>query len=263
MKATKVTYFFSGKSKNETIVLIHGYLENRHIWDQYHTLTDQFNLLIPDLPGFGNSPLPSDLPSDYLSYSAQLIYDLTCQLGIESFHLVGNSMGGYVAQELATLHPHSIISLCLISSTPFADGETKIKQRNRELKHLAKGRCDLLLQLFIQQQKTEQLKSFFAQAIQSITTETLSAAITGMKNRPDYSLQLRKCLFPIAFIYGQNDQVISINKLKNYLRANPCFHSFELPGIGHMAAFTAAASIQKQLRNFFTNKFLYSNKLSD
>ncbi|MBI9064388.1 MAG: alpha/beta hydrolase [Marinilabiliaceae bacterium] len=256
MKATKVTYFFSGKSKHQTVVLLHGYLENRHIWDQYHRLLDTYNLLIPDLPGFGQSPLINQSSETYISETAQQIVNLIEKLDLGSVHLVGNSMGGYVCLEIASCFPQTIRSLCLLSSTPFADSEKKIKQRDRELQFIHQGKKDLLLHFFIHQQAEESVQHYFQQSTSTLSEETMCCVIRSLKNRKDHCLTLQKTVFPIGFIYGADDGIMPMNNLKSYLRQNTIFSHCELSHTGHMAAFTKASVITVLLRSFFTNKIL-------
>jgi len=256
LKATKVTYFFSGKSKHQTVVLLHGYLENKDIWDEYHCLQDTYNLLIPDLPGFGQSPLINPSSETYISETAQQIITLIKRLDLGAVHLVGNSMGGYVCLEIATCFPQLIKSLCLISSTPFADSEKKIKQRNRELHFINQGKKELLLHFFIHQQEEESVQHFFQQSTSALSEDTMRCVISGLKNRKDHSSTLQKLIFPIGFIYGADDNLIPLNNLKNYLRENTFFSYCELGQTGHVAILTKASIITLQLRNFFTNKIL-------
>jgi len=256
LKATKVTYFFSGKSKAQTVVLLHGYLENQHIWDKYHTLLDTYNLLIPDLPGFGKSPLTNESSETYISDSAYQIIDLITQLDLKSFHLVGNSMGGYICLEIASQLSPIIESLCLISSTPFRDTQNKIKQRNRELRFITQGKNELLLHLFIHQQEDESVRHYFKQSTSSLSDKTMKCVITGLKNRKDYSLILQEYTFPIGFIYGEEDAILPLNNLKNYLSQHTSFSQLELACTGHMAAYTKSSINTNILRNFFTNKIL-------
>lgn len=256
MKATKVTYFFSGKSKHQTVVLLHGYLENRHTWDKYHSLLDTYNLLIPDLPGFGQSPLINPSSETYISDTAQQITELIKQLDLGAVHLVGNSMGGYVCQEIAANQPQLIESLCLISSIPFSDSEKKLKQRNRELHFINQGKKELLLHLFIHQQEDKLVQRYFLHSTPTLSEETMRCVINGLKNRKDHRSTLLKYLFPIAFIYGADDRILPVNNLKNYLLQNTIFSHYELAHTGHMATLTKASAIEIQLRNFFTNKIL-------
>ena len=78
------------------LVLIHGYPLDHTIWyDMVSSLEDKFELILPDLRGFGLSGVAeapytiADMASDIAS--------LLDHFGIEEAHIAGHSMGGYVA----------------------------------------------------------------------------------------------------------------------------------------------------------------------
>lgn len=98
----------------EPLVLLHALGASRRAWAPVlPALAARFDVLAPDLPGFGGSPpLPADVePSpDAL---ARTVSDLLTDLGIDRPHVVGNSLGGWIALELAGIRP--VASLALLS----------------------------------------------------------------------------------------------------------------------------------------------------
>ena len=94
----------------DTVVLVHG-AGGTHVvwWQQLHALCDAgFRVVALDLPGFGRTPGPFDLPRcvDALS----LVVD-------RPSHLVGQSLGGWVVSTLAARRPDDVRSV-LYSATP-------------------------------------------------------------------------------------------------------------------------------------------------
>jgi pimeloyl-ACP methyl ester carboxylesterase len=77
-------------------------------------LADRHRVIALDLPGFGDSdkPLLAAYDAPYFADSAVALLD---ELGIERAHLVGNSMGGRVAIELALLYPKRVEKVALLS----------------------------------------------------------------------------------------------------------------------------------------------------
>lgn len=67
-----------------------------------------------DLPGFGRSPMPPDGKVS-IAWYADLVDALLEQLGVERAAVVGNSMGGFIAAELAIRHPQRVERLVLVS----------------------------------------------------------------------------------------------------------------------------------------------------
>ena len=96
------------------LVLLHGIGSSRRAWDPViPALVGHFDVIAVDLPGFGDSgPLPPEVeprPSALAAAVAGLLDDL----GITAPHLAGNSLGGWVALELAGLRP--VASLAFLS----------------------------------------------------------------------------------------------------------------------------------------------------
>jgi 3-oxoadipate enol-lactonase len=100
------------RGEGPPVLLVHaGGLDGR-MWEPLaQRLEDRFTLVIPDLRGFGRTPLrpEPDAPAEDL-------IALLDELGIERPAIVGNSFGGRVALELATAAPGRVAALALLAS---------------------------------------------------------------------------------------------------------------------------------------------------
>jgi pimeloyl-ACP methyl ester carboxylesterase len=85
---------------------------SRHHWDPViPALAEHFDVLAVDVPGFGDSPaLPSEVEPSPAAL-AGAVADFLDGLGIVNPHVVGNSLGGWVALELAALRPAASVTL--------------------------------------------------------------------------------------------------------------------------------------------------------
>lgn len=97
-----------------TIVLIHGVCHRGHAWNPVvPLLEDRYRLVIVDLPGHGNSPdlpLEGD-PLEYMVDQLTTLLDSVLEPG-ERAHFAGNSLGGFLALEMAARgHAHSATAL--------------------------------------------------------------------------------------------------------------------------------------------------------
>ena len=81
------------------------------------TLTD---LIIPDLPGWGDSPLPPDEHSLTIETMAQLVAESARALGYRRWVVIGHSMGGFIALELAAAAARETTFVGLVSATTFS-----------------------------------------------------------------------------------------------------------------------------------------------
>jgi pimeloyl-ACP methyl ester carboxylesterase len=103
------------RGRGEPILLIHGLGSSGADWAfQVAALEDRFRIIVPDLPGSGHSPPPR---SDYtIGGFARALWKLMDHLKIATPNIVGFSLGGAVALEMATLRPACVPRLALINS---------------------------------------------------------------------------------------------------------------------------------------------------
>lgn len=100
------------------VVLLHGLFVDHSSWDDViEQLGDDFRLVAPDLPGFGDSekPAPSRFPYGVDAF-AETIADLYAGLELGRAALVGHALGGAVALTLAARHPELVNRLVLVDS---------------------------------------------------------------------------------------------------------------------------------------------------
>ena len=100
---TPVTYSEGGPAAAPTLVLLHGYTGDRNHWNRVaRELTPRWHLIVPDLPGHGETPLDDNASADGMSNT---LIDFARALGLDDYTLVGHSMGGAVAELWALGQP--------------------------------------------------------------------------------------------------------------------------------------------------------------
>jgi pimeloyl-ACP methyl ester carboxylesterase len=118
-----MTVFFDGRrrlhylerGRGEPVVMLHGLGSSGADWAlQVQALEARCRLIVPDLPGSGHSAALAEGHS--VEGFAAAIWSLVDHLGIERPSLVGFSMGGAVALQMALQRPHSVPRLALINS---------------------------------------------------------------------------------------------------------------------------------------------------
>ena len=105
---------FERRGQGEPLVLLHGIGGELCVWEPVlDRLAESMEVIAVDLPGFGRSPpLPAET-SPTPSALAQAVARLMDEFGLDSFHLAGNSLGGWVSLELGkTQRARSITALC-------------------------------------------------------------------------------------------------------------------------------------------------------
>lgn len=107
--------YYEVHGEGEPLVMIMGLRRNLEWWYcQLQTLSEYFKVIVFDNRGAGRSDKPQS------EYSIRLFADDTAalmnELGINKAHILGFSMGGYIAQELAINYPEKVIDLALVST---------------------------------------------------------------------------------------------------------------------------------------------------
>ena len=115
--STQISYEFDRNNTDSTVTMIHCFGSNKKYWDFHKKSFIDYNSLIIDVPGHGQSKL-YDGPCT-LSQIADDIVALLDHLGIQKIHLGGVSMGGMISQTLILKYPERVASLMLINTTCF------------------------------------------------------------------------------------------------------------------------------------------------
>ena len=102
--------------KGDVILFVHGFGADKYRFGPLLPgFSRAFRVVAPDLPGFGQSTKSTALSYDVPSQCARLARFIDA-VGLERFHLVGLSMGGYLAAFYAAEHPQRVLSLALIDA---------------------------------------------------------------------------------------------------------------------------------------------------
>ena len=127
------------KGEGDVILLLHGLGSTKADWDfQIDSFSKHYRVIAPDLRGHGNSSKPKTRNEYGISLCAEDNILLVKELKIDQFTVVGFSMGGAVAFEMAVKYPELISKLIVVNTSPDFNnlgemGEKMIKDRTRIL----------------------------------------------------------------------------------------------------------------------------------
>jgi pimeloyl-ACP methyl ester carboxylesterase len=102
----------------EPLLFMHGMGLTRRWLDLYAALAEDFDVIVPEHPGFGDTARPAWYRGldDVALHHADFLTDL----GLDSVHVVGHSLGGRIAASFAAIFPERVRSLTLIAPAPLA-----------------------------------------------------------------------------------------------------------------------------------------------
>lgn len=107
---------FAPSSAKPALVLIHGLGSAGTIWKSLlPELTKYFSVFAIDLPGHGEAPLTQRNNLDPRSLAQSIVKLMEEKHGLKSMHVAGNSLGGWIALEMAAIAPHRISSVTALA----------------------------------------------------------------------------------------------------------------------------------------------------
>jgi pimeloyl-ACP methyl ester carboxylesterase len=108
---------YRDEGKGVPIVLVHGTASSLHTWDAWtKELTKNYRVIRMDLPAFGITGPNKNADYSIKAYTAFLDQFLT-KINVDSFYLVGNSLGGNIAWNYTAEHPKKIEKLILVDAS--------------------------------------------------------------------------------------------------------------------------------------------------
>jgi pimeloyl-ACP methyl ester carboxylesterase len=207
--------FYEVKGNGKPVILIHGFGEDSDVWkNQIEELQKDFQLIIPDLPGSGQSELIDDMSIEGMADAVKAIADVELT---PNFSLIGHSMGGYITLAFAEKYPELLNAFGLFHSTAYADTDEKKAVRRKGIEFIQKNGAKAFLEtsipnLFSDLSKVEmpEIIDEFIRRQHNFSAEALVLYYEAMINRPDRTPVLRNSTVPVLFIMGKYDKAIPL-----------------------------------------------------
>ncbi len=257
-RSVQVSYTVTGKGK--AVVLLHGFGEDRHVWDeQVNFLQEHCLVIVPDLPGSGESGM---IPGADISMEdhADCLHALLQHEQISSCILMGHSMGGYITLAFAAKYPSALYSFGLIHSTAFADSEEKKKNREKAIAFMEEHGGYAFLKtsipgLFGNRFKEEHPEKVAAlvEASAHFRKEALQQYYRAMMKRPDAATVLKSNPLPVLFVMGTEDIAAPIQDVLQQAHLPNKSYIHVLTGVGHMGMWEEPGLLNGFLLDFINS----------
>lgn len=247
-KLFSVEMAYERHGKGSPLVLIHGFPLDRSIWNETAKLLENdFDLILPDLRGFGESATV-DVPYG-MNEIADDIAQLLGKLGIQKAFLAGHSMGGYVALAFAKKYPDQVSGLALVSSQVLADPPDRKEGRYKTAADVEQKGVGVVAAAMTDKLSSNQnIRDIVRPLIERQSKSGVMGALKAMAEREDSTALLSTFEFPVVLIHGDADELISIDRAREVKAAFPNAHLKELPGVGHMPMMEAPQKTAEALR---------------
>ena len=101
---------------NPALVLVHGLGSAGSIWKTLvPQLIESFTVYAIDLPGHGDAPLSQNEEMDPRSLAQAIVDYMVSEMDVKTMHVAGNSLGGWIALEMAAVAPDHILSVTALA----------------------------------------------------------------------------------------------------------------------------------------------------
>lgn len=230
--------YYEDEGHGEAVVLLHGFLENTTMWSNLKPrIAETKRVICVDLLGHGQSDCIGYIHT--MEAMAEAVLFVLEYLKIDSYTIIGHSMGGYVALAMAEIKPKSVKALCLMNSTYKAD-DTERKAIRKRANQMIQTNFDGLVRMSFtnlfspESRKThkDELEAGLKMALQT-PVQGYIAAQKGMMIRSDKFEFYKNLKAKKLIIIGQKDPVVDGKKLLDDTK-NTTIDCVEL-AYGHMS----------------------------
>lgn len=248
-------YRDEGRGHEQTLVLLHGYLQNLDVWSSYVlSYMRSMRVITIDLPGHGYSECFGPVHS--MELMAKAVRAVLDDAQVDQCVLIGHSMGGYVSLAFAHLFPHYLRGLGLLHSHALADTDAIKEGRMITCDMVTQNRASYIVNfvpsLFDKshlESMNQEIKDLQDQCLET-KEESIIAAQRGMFERESRMDVIRELEVPILFVYGKNDNRISLEL--GLAQAMDARHAeiMILDNVAHMAHLEERDYFRPRLLNF-------------
>jgi pimeloyl-ACP methyl ester carboxylesterase len=242
---------FEKIGSGKPVVFLHGFLESSAMWESLDLAQFPFQSILIDLPGHGKTTFLPDAVS--IAAMAQEVSKTLISLNISEYDVVGHSMGGYVAMQLAKINA-GVNKICLLNSNFWEDAPQKKIDRNRVIEVVKTNAPRFIKEaisgLFAQPENHEKFIQKAISEANLMSVEAIVYATKAMRDRPDNTVLAQEKIADLKIIQGELDQAVPLETMLEHTR-NQQFNMSILPNVAHMTHEESTADLQLILRDFF------------
>jgi len=217
-----------------TLLLLHAAMgHSRRYYAWVPRLARRYRVVRMDLRGHGESAVPPAEPPLAMERLVQDTAELLDHLGLESVHVVGNSAGGYIGQQLAMNRPERVSSLMLFGSTPGLKNSQAASWIPRVARDgLRKFLADTISDRFpVDRTDPRHIEWFLDEAAKNDTAYI--ARFVGLMSSLEWSDQLHRIKCPTLVVYPGAETVGSTHNYDAMRERIPDVEMISYEGLPH------------------------------
>ncbi|MGE5701274.1 MAG: alpha/beta fold hydrolase [Clostridia bacterium] len=248
------TIAYKDEGKGVPLVLLHGFCGSHAYWDMVlPELAKQYRVLVPDLPGHGQSSIPEDMET--IEQMADWLHEMLNALAVTQATLIGHSLGGYITLAFAERYGELLKRFGLVHSTSLPDSADAMKARDASSEKVKAEGIHALIDGLVPKlfapanlERMEQEVQRTKEIGYATSPKGAIAVLQAMKNRPDRTDVLSSTSLPVLLVAGEHDQVIP--KEKTFTVTRDTVSHAVLNTAGHMGMLESPAQLVEVLRGF-------------
>jgi pimeloyl-ACP methyl ester carboxylesterase len=230
----RIQLAYTRQGQGTPLLLLHGYPLDHTIWENVLAqLVDTFDVICPDLRGFGESEIMA--PGYEIADMALDLAGLLDSLGIDKACIAGHSMGGYVALAFTRQFPARVLGLGLVASQTLDDPADRKAGRYATIEQIKAGGVAVVEAAMAPKLSADaKVREAVSGLILRQKAEGCIGTLRAMAERPDNTDLMGTIASPVVLIHGDADVLIPVERAREIKAQFPKTHLVELPGAGHM-----------------------------
>lgn len=249
------TIHYTDTGSGKPVILLHGFPLDGRIWaGQADRLAERYRVIVPDLPGFGQSTAAKPFS---IQSMAQDVRQLARELDALPCAVAGLSMGGYVALAWSKLCPTDIAALMLVDTKPQADSAEARQNRNRMIELAGSGGSLAIADEMIKSLLAPQVLSNDPDTVQRLRQmiehqppQTIQWALAAMRDREDLADFVTSIADPTLIVVGEKDQLTTPDMARALQETISQSQLKIIPDAGHLTPLERPQETADALRRF-------------
>ncbi|MET4575057.1 alpha/beta fold hydrolase [Ottowia thiooxydans] len=248
VRGVKLRMFRGGQG--EPALFLHGAAGLSHWTPFFETMSHGFDFIAIEHPGYGKSDAPEWISS--MGELAAFYLDVIEGLGVDRVHLIGSSLGGWLASEIAVRNSTLLRSLTLLGPAglrrddiPVPDMLSWTPQEVTRKAYFDQSIVERILSM----EMTHEQKQMLAK--NRASTARLGGGPTGFFN-PVLEGQLNALMTPSLVLWGDTDLICPTPYAEVWSKALPRSRKVILPQCGHLPHFEQPEETARQIQGFLT-----------
>jgi pimeloyl-ACP methyl ester carboxylesterase len=270
-----VFYREAGPPEAPTILLLHGFPSSSFMFrNLIAALADEFHLVAPDYPGFGQSSAPSPAAFEYtFDHLAAVVDEFVRKVGIDRHAIYVQDYGAPIGYRLACARPERVTGLIIQNGNAYEEGLGEFWKPLRAYWSDQSAQNRGALEKFLEPDATKWQWVHGVRDVTTISPDTWTLDQAGLERSGNKEIQLRLFLDyrtnlskyaewqqyfrshqpPALVVWGKNDVIFPPTGAEAYKR-DLLSIDFNLLDTGHFALEEEGALIAAKIREFMRSR---------